>query len=638
MTKIPASRSLTLFGLILLLMAGIVWAAERPTQAEESNTSGGGTVIVVDTSADLNPGSNTQTCTFLQGAIFVPAGDGCTLRRALREAAGRPQSDRPITIQFNLPPGDANADLEVAGTWTLPINGAFALPALKTDTIINKNGQVTIDGSSQPGGRTNGPKIIIDTGDRSLEVESTGNVIRNLAFKGGGVIFLKEDENTVEDIWMGLSDNGQSIVFRTPAQPFRMAGGGIHISSDSNIVRDNVISGAFAKAVDIDGGSDNLVENNRIGTRADGSVPTVAAANQCVRSLGLDAGNWYGGWGIALSGSNNRILNNRIAGLHIVMSTNDTPPIAIEIFGTGHEVSGNIIGVDSAGKEVGVCGQGIKVAGNGTQIVDNDIVRSRQGFEDDGEAAILSSDSSPTFGSITVQGNIVKDGPGNVYVFGPGIPEVLRLFRPAQITSINGVTVQGTSGENSACAGCRVDLYLDDSDDNAETLAHLGSVIANGSGNFTFTLPQALTAGQGIRTMSTSMANGVMAGYGAGTTTQTSRLYTPPVAIGSVVVNGPATGVTGTEYDFDINVGPVNVTTPLDYLVSATDMTPITLDDSDELALVGSFVWTTPGVKTITVRATNVLGPMTGTFQITISNPPSSGGGGGKVYIPLVER
>ena len=61
----------------------------------------------------------------------------------------RPQSDRPIAIRFNLANGDPNQDLEVSGTWTLPV--AQALPVLKTDTIVNKNGQVTIDGD--PAGR-----------------------------------------------------------------------------------------------------------------------------------------------------------------------------------------------------------------------------------------------------------------------------------------------------------------------------------------------------------------------------------------------------------------------------------------------------------------------------------------------------
>jgi len=187
-----------------------------------SPTTPTATVITIDTSSDLDSGSLTKTCTYT-ASIYVAAADGCTLRRAILEAAAPPQADRPITIRFNLAANDPNKDKSVSGTWTLPI--AATLPPLKTDTILNKNGQVTIDGDTQPGGRTTGPKIIIDTNDNSLQVESTNNVIRNLAFKGGGVIFLKADGNTVERLWMGLSDDGQAIVFRTPANPLRMAGG-----------------------------------------------------------------------------------------------------------------------------------------------------------------------------------------------------------------------------------------------------------------------------------------------------------------------------------------------------------------------------------------------------------------------------
>ena len=438
------------FALLLML------PPQSATAVLASPTTPTATVITVDTSSDLDSGSLTKTCAYTAG-IYVAATDGCTLRRAILEAAARPQADRPITIRFNLAANDPNKDKAVSGTWTLPI--AATLPPLKTDTILNKNGQVTIDGDTQPGGRTTGPKIIIDTNDNSLQVESTNNVIRNLAFKGGGVIFLKADGNTVERLWMGLSDDGQAIVFRTPANPLRMAGGGIFISSNNNTVQNNVISGAFARAIDIDGGDNNLITRNTIGTRADGTVPTVAPSAQCLRSLSLDPQNWYGGWGIALSGSNNQILQNRIAGLHIIQSQNDTPPMAIEIFGADHEVRGNVIGVDSANKRVGVCGQGIKVSGSGTQILNNVIVGSRTGFEDGEPTAILASDTSPLFGQITVRGNLIESGPGKIYEFGPGIPAVLRTFNPAKFTNISGTTITGGSGDNSPCPGCLIDFY-----------------------------------------------------------------------------------------------------------------------------------------------------------------------------------
>jgi len=580
----------------LPLLSALLLTISHPTTLPVQATAGYGatapaaTTITVNTSADLDSGSLTKTCTYTAG-IYVAATDGCTLRRAILDAAARPQSDRPIAIQFNLAANDPNKDKETAGTWTLPI--AATLPPLKTDTIINKNGQVTIDGDTQPGGRTTGPKIIIATNDNSLQVESTNNVIRNLAFKGGGVIFLKEDSNTVERIWMGLSDDGQAIVFRTPANPLRMAGGGINISSNNNTVQNNVIAGAFARAIDIDGGDNNLITRNLIGTRADGTVPTVAASAQCLRSLNLDPQNWYGGWGIALSGSNNRIIQNRLAGLHIIQSQNDTPPMALEIFGANHEIRGNIIGVDSANSRVGVCGQGIKVSGSGTQILNNVIVRSRTGFEDGEPTAILASDTSPLFGQITVRGNLVESGPGKIYEFGPGIPAVLRTFNPAKFTGLSGTTITGGSGENSPCPGCLIDFYRDDGDEIAEALDHLGSITADSNGNFSITLTQTLPSGVGVRTSSTTQSAGVIGNYGAGTTTKLSKLYMP---MESVTITGPTTGTIGTSYAFTITVNPAGATIPVDYAVNATDSTTQTLTSSSR-AIVATYTWPTGGER-----------------------------------------
>lgn len=590
-------------------LAGLVWVFS-PTDLIAAPTA---TVITVDTSADLDSGSVTRTCGYTAG-IYVAAADGCTLRRALLEASARPQADRPITIQFNLAPADPNADLEVSGTWTLPIEDP--LPRLRTDTILNINGQVTIDGATQPGGRSDGPKIIIATNDNSLEVESENNVIRNLAFKGGGVIFLKENGNIVENIWMGLSDDGASIVFRTPGQPMRMAGGGINIAADNNIVRNNVISGAFARAIDIDGGSNNLVENNLIGTRANGTVPTVPAAAQCLRSLSLDPQNWYGGWGIALSGSNNQILNNRIAGLHIVQTANSTPPMALEIFGSNHEIRDNIIGVDSAGTTVGVCGQGIKVSGSGTQILDNTIVGSRTGFEEGEPAAIVASDTSPLFGQITVRGNLVEDGPGRIYEFGPGIPAILRTFQSARITSIDNTTLVGTNGDGSPCPNCLIDFYLDDDDAIGEALAHLGSALADSAGDFSFTLGQPLAPGQGIRTGSTTQSAGVIGSYLAGTTAEISKLYLPMTTL---ALDGPTAGEVGATYAFTVSVGPATATAPFIYTIEATDAEVQTLSSSSN-QIVASYTWNQPGSKTITVTVENDLGTLTTVHELQIAS------------------
>ncbi len=630
--KTQSSRYRLLFvfllGLAFMVVTTAVTLAQDTTPSAAHQPAA--TTITINTSSDLDSSSLSKTCGYTAG-VYVAATDGCTLRRALLEAAARPQSDRPIAIQFNLPGNDPNKDLEVAGTWTLPVDRA--LPVLKTDTIINKNGQVTIDGATQPGGRTNGPKIIIDTNDFSLSVESEKNIIRNLAFKGGGVIFLKEDGNLVEKIWMGLTDDGQSIHFRTPGNEQRMAGGGVFITANDNIVQDNVIAGAFAKAVDVGSGvQNNVIQRNRIGTRADGSVPAVPAAAQCLRSFNYDTQNWYGGWGIAISGSNNKVLENRIAGLHILQSANDTPPIAIELFGANHLVQDNVIGVDSAGSQVGVCGQGIKVSGSGTQILDNTIVRSRIGFEDIVPTAILASDSSPQFGQITVRRNLVDSGPGNVYAFGPGIAQSLQTFAPARITGINEVTVTGVNGTGSPCPGCVIDLYTDDTDAIGEALSYAGQTTADSNGGFAFTLSQPLAPGFGLRTSSTSASAGVIGSFGAGTTTRLSKLYLP---MSGVTITGPLTGTVGITQTFTITVSPAGATTPFNYTVKATDFTTQTLT-TEAGVLSARYTWISPGAKTIAVTVSNDLGEVTAMHTITLA--AASGNASTELYLPIVRR
>ena len=603
------------FGVAVGLAVGLGWYV--PALATPNATT-----IVVDTSADLIATSNTHTCTYTEGAFFFPAADGkCTLRRALREASARPDADRPISITFNLPPGEA-----VNGVWTVEITDALLQLYRKNLSIAG--GQVILDGATQPGGRprTEGPKIVIDTNDFSFEVRTANNQIRNLAFKGGGGIILYEGNNLIEDIWMGLTDDGQQIHFRTPGQPNRMAGGGIFIRSNGNTVRDNVITGAFAKAVDINSGNqNNRIENNFIGTRSDGTVPVPF---QCTGGV-FDPNSWYGGWGIAVSGSNNQIIGNRIAGLDNVRSTNDTPPRAIEIFGANHEIRDNIIGVDSADNKVGVCGQGIKVSDTGTDVTDNRIVGSRQDSEDAVSAAILTTGAST---GITVRGNLVEDGPGRIYDFGGNqVAQALRLFRPARITGINGVNVSGTSGESSPCPNCRVDLYLDDNDDTDEALVYLGEAVASAQGNFTFTLDNPLPSGLGIRTTSTTQALNVISGMQSGTTTRNSILYLP---VGVITITVPTTATVDVAVPVTLTVGPQNVTQPLEYTIEATGLVSKTATFTQSYTTTTTLAWTAPGAKTVTVTVSNGLSSVSKSQQITVEPSKVTF----SVYIPSVAK
>lgn len=548
------------------------------------------TTIVVNSSEDLATSSNfsRSTCTYIDGALFFPESDGkCTLRRAIVEASARPDSDRPISIEFNLPLNDPNYDAALQ-YWKVQIDESYEWE-LKRRYITDVSGQVTIDGNTQPGGRANAPKIMVNTNRDnlptfgvSLEVRTSNNVIRNLGFIGGGQIILYEGNNLVENNWMGLKANGSGLSLASTASTQAMrslARGGIILpneDSDNNIIRGNRIIGAFERAIRItSGGDNNLIEANYIGMDSQGHVPAPHDTGvNCARELDYNASLWYGGRGIQVTGDNNTVTNNRLVGLHVPQSTNDTPPITMEIAGVGNTVTLNVIGRDLAGKDAGVCGQGMLLQGTELLVENNLIVHTRNGFDpgDDGtdfDSAILTQSFAAGSGRwITVRKNMVIDAgaathPDHVYRFAsPGVPVELRKFNPAKVTGINGTSVTGTQGDDAvlpgpttisaACPNCRIYLYADDLDGRIEAKEFLSEATADASGNWTATLSRSLTADEGLRTQSMAMANGVIHFYGAGTTSKLSDdLYTEsPAELALAQAN----------YDVDETAGSVSVT------------------------------------------------------------------------------
>ncbi|MEE9326320.1 MAG: hypothetical protein V3U71_03415 [Cocleimonas sp.] len=496
------------------------------------------TTIIVDTTLDYAEVDDdigrvdNYTCSFSagqSGALFSPAPNNkCTLRRAILEAGVRPDGDRPITIEFNIPTNDPNYNAAL-GIWEVQIDSSF-IWEIKRRFISDDGGQVTVDGGTRPGG---GPAIMINTNSEnspifgsSLEVRTANNTFRNLGFHGGGQIILYEDHNLVESVWMGLTNNGLQMKLASTAssQAMRsMARGGIimpNSASDNNIIRTNRIIGANERAIRVTStGSNNLIEDNFIGMNANGDVPITSTIN-CSRSSDYDSSLWYGGRGIQVTGSHNIIQNNRIAGLHVTQATNETPPISMEIFGIDNVVTGNTVGIDASNKKVGTCGQGLLLGGSESIATANHFYFTRNGFDpgDIGDEldAVIITQSFLEQGSrwIRVWNNIIEGGNNteanfHAYRFSEGVNEDLRKFIPAKITSIKGTTISGTNGDrllpttvNPFCPNCTVYLYLDDTDDRIESFALLGTALADSNGDWTTTISRPLSAGEGIRTQS----------------------------------------------------------------------------------------------------------------------------------------
>ena len=662
----------TQFRLFLALTAGWILVMTFSQTTLMDVAAQGGTIITINTTADLADSTNydNHTCNFTSGAIFFPAGDGkCTLRRAIVEAGARPDADRPITIQFNIPLTDTNYN-NTLQVWEVQIDESYAWE-LDRRFITDDGGQVTIDGNTQPGGRSDGPKIMVNTNrdnlaifGQSLEIRTSNNTLRNLGFIGGGQIILYEGSNLVENIWMGLKADGSGLSLASTAssQAMRsMARGGIILpneDSDNNIIRNNRIIGAFERAIRItSSGDNNQITNNFIGMNASGLVPAPFDTGvDCTRNVAYDANLWYGGRGIQVTGSNNTITGNRFAGLHVTQAANDTPPITMEISGNGHTVTGNIIGRDTANNNIGVCGQGMLLQGTNLLVELNTIVHSRNGFDpnDDGtdfDTAMMTQSFETGSGKwITVRKNTVIDAgqsthPDHVYRFAsPGVPIELRQFNPAKVTNINGLAVSGTQGDDAvlpgpttisaACPNCQVYLYADDLDSRIEALEFLGEATADASGNWSATLSRALTANEGLRTQSMANGNGVIYNFGTGTTSKLSDdLYTPPHAPTGITISGPGSGVIGAEYTFNITVAPITVTLPISYHIEGdVNTTDATLNSYQAVFKV---TWASAGSKSFTVTADNgVSSPVMKTHTIDITDPNASSNY--SVYLPLI--
>lgn len=482
------------------------------------------TYITVTTTQDA--GGMSEKCS--------DAGKTCTLRRAVNQARALPPASLPVRIGFNIPTSDSGYDA-ANQVWVIQLSSTqTSEPFIMRD--FGTNGKIIVDGSTQPVGRAAGPRIVLrgDNNKGVFTLTGGNNVIRGLAFQGLGdrmVSVPGTSNNLIENNWFGLTTDGNEIYLRNLDDPERGSGeAGVYVQSGgvNNIVQNNVLAGLDQTAITLDG-SNSFVLSNTVGTRADGTLPTVRWERLCRPNARYY--NWFGGAGIQIFGNNNLAQNNRVAGmLYYSADPASTPEDAIAVTGRNHIIRNNIIGLDTAQQPFGVCGEGIYVGGAGgghsIQVVTNTIVGSQ------GEAGIFvaGGEFGYDLNAVTVQGNVIKANRLEAFAFGKMLPSTLRLFNPAAVTAINGASVSGTSGKDSSCANCIIELFLDRVDTVTETLESLVKVNANASGNWTATLPRPLAITEGLRTASTTVVDGQIINpsgvYSAGTTTKISTIYT----------------------------------------------------------------------------------------------------------------
>ena len=518
------------------------------------------TIITINTTADTPNDGQTVTCYYDSFATdgtgtYYPATDGkCNLRRALVEASHRLAKYRPILIKFNIPITDPNYNA-ITGTWTIVMEADYSSSASNEaivqsdlDATPNVNSYITIDGNTQPGGRTNGyPKIIINSANSFDLVGVNHNVIRNLAFNGGGGVFINDvgggvgggAYNWVENVWVGLNADGTEIVPGSNPN-ISLAGGGIDIQGDYNTISGTTVTGSNI-GIRVQG-NHNLLQYNQIGTRADGTVPGSRLFCDSPAPV-YDPTEWYGGWGFQiLSGSFNQVISNTLAGIHTPHSSSETFPPAIWTGGSNNLFAYNTIGIDSSSAEVGVCGQGIYVTGvysapSGIRVMSNTIVNAHSSFLDASssppkptEGGIYVNESSPLALQFTLRNNIVRDSTNKVIEYGPAVTSTLRLFEPPKIIIISDTLVVGETQPGYDCPNCLIELYLDDLTQGQDALELLTTAVVQnitGTARFTATLPRPLAAGEGIRLTATTQDPNVIGIFRAGTTTKMSPAYGP---------------------------------------------------------------------------------------------------------------
>lgn len=522
-------RSLPIFSLLaalslsMLPLAGQGSRVSAADTAPRHETASPVTVITVDSGTDPDT-SKSKTCV---------SDTPCTLRRAIVQARGLSAAERPVLIQFDIPQDAHEGYDSTLGIWKIQVQST-------SDPSVFRSldgGQVTIDGSTQPGGATSGPKIFIvgpSTGSRDgLLVGANaagghdGNTIRGLAFQNFKThLTVNSNDNLIEDNWFGLSDDGTTPYLRNddPQDGSGSAGVALSAGVSGNTIQNNIFLGFDGVAAALRG-DDNTFTGNYVGTPADGII----RGKQSDPSLICTSVDWLGGGGISMEGNNHTITNNVFAGLRQEIFHISTQPDAIRVTGTGHLIANNQIGVDAADVQVGVCGRGVYLSDSPkkVQVTGNTIANSGlSGISLNGalydentlRSNLIIQEADWPF----VQGSLKGE---DAIQLGPGLPDDFEHFRPAEVLSIDGTTVSGSSGTNSPCPNCTIEIFLDDTDAVTETLQVLTTAVADANGNWSATLPFELSASQGLRTTSTTAQYNTIPYMHAGTTTGLSTLY-----------------------------------------------------------------------------------------------------------------
>jgi len=319
-------------------------------------------------------------------------GPECTLRAAIEEANKFPGAD---TIAFNIIsiPGPALQTIEVGKT------GNGALPTITEPA--------TIDGYTQSGATKNTIPLAKDGTNAVLKIELDGS---------NAPIFTN----------------------------------GLDVGASNSTVKGLVING-FSTGINFDGGDNNLIEGNFIGTDVSGITPSP---------------NLFDGVFVS-SGTADNATNNTIGGTtpaaRNLIAGNKGSGVGLDRGVTGSKVQGNLIGTkDGEDGTLGNGQSGVQVLGFGNTIGGDGAASNTIGFNGQDGVSVLGTSAGTIFGtgnrilsnSIFFNGGLGIDlGDDGVTPNDPGDPDTgpnnLQNFPVLSSAELSGNALSVTGNLNS---------------------------------------------------------------------------------------------------------------------------------------------------------------------------------------------
>ncbi len=298
--------------------------------------------------------------------------------------------------------------------------------------------------AAQSAARPNSIGVYINGGNGNV---FSGNVISGNT--GYGVDIVSGTGETFTHNWIGLVGGNGAIMPNT--------GDGIFVATSGNVIGDtsgnggNIIAGNGGYGIDGSGASDNLIQQNFVGTDQNGASAKGNALGGIYLSGGT--GNTIGGtvaatrnvisgntgFGVGLSGTSNLVLGNYIGTTPTGGSVRGNAGVGVSILGSANTIGGTVLGAGNvisgnggagvfldtssatsnrvAGNFLGTDASGTVALGNGTWGV---IDRNAQG-NTIGAAESLTQATSLGGGRNVIAGN----AQGGIAIYGGNATNVL---------------------------------------------------------------------------------------------------------------------------------------------------------------------------------------------------------------------